>query len=131
IRTVKEDIEKARTEAELAQRKGDLTRAAELRFGRVPELEKALASKNAELKAAQKGGAFLREEVTEEDIAAVVSKWSGIPVEKMLEGEQSRLAPREDRLAKRVVGQPEAISAVANAVRRARAGLQDPNRPIG
>ena len=131
IRRLKEDIEKGRTEAEQAQRRGDLNRAAELRFGRVPELEKALAGKNVELKAAQKDGAFLREEVTEEDIAAVVSKWTGIPVDKMLEGEQAKLIHMEERLHNRVIGQDEAVEAIANAVRRARAGLQDPNRPIG
>jgi ATP-dependent Clp protease ATP-binding subunit ClpB len=131
IRKTKEEIEAAKTEAELAQRKGDFNRAAELRFGRLPDLEKRLQAKNDELKANQKGGSFLREEVTEEDIAAVVSKWTGIPVEKMLEGEQARLGKMEDRLHHRVVGQEEAVTAVANAVRRARAGLQDPNRPIG
>ena len=109
IRKVKEEIEATKTEAELAQRKGDFNRAAELRFGRLPELEKRLAAKDAELKAAQKGGSFLREEVTEEDIAAVVSKWTGIPVEKMLEGEQSRLGQMEERLHQRVVGQDEAV----------------------
>ena len=130
-RKLKEEIEAAKTEAEGAQRRGDFNRAGELRFGTLPELEKRLAKQDAELKAAQKGGSFLREEVTEEDIAAVVSKWTGIPVEKMLEGEQSRLAQMEDRLHQRVVGQDKAVLAIANAVRRARAGLQDPNRPIG
>ncbi|HEY0711491.1 MAG TPA: AAA family ATPase, partial [Polyangia bacterium] len=131
IRKLKEEIDSAKTDAEAAQRRGDLNKAAELRFGRLPDLEKKLTAKNAELKTAQKGGSFLREEVTEEDIAAVVSKWTGIPVEKMLEGEQSRLSGMEERLQKRVIGQAEAITAVSNAVRRARAGLQDPNRPIG
>ena len=130
-RKLKEEIEAAKTEAELAQRRGDFNKAGELRFGRIPELEKRLAAKDAEMRAAQKGGSFLREEVTEEDIAAVVSKWTGIPVEKMLEGEQSRLTTMEDRLHRRVVGQDEAVTAIANAVRRSRAGLQDPNRPIG
>ncbi len=131
IRKLKEDIEKARNEAEQAQRRGDLNRAAELRFGRVPELEKSLAAKNTELKGAQGHGSFLREEVTEEDIAAVVSKWTGIPVDKMLEGEQERLLHLEQRLHQRVIGQDEAVEAISNAVRRARAGLQDPNLPIG
>jgi ATP-dependent Clp protease ATP-binding subunit ClpB len=131
IRKLKEETESARTEAELAQRRGDLTRAAELRFGRIPELEKAAAAKAAELKEAQKHGSFLREEVTEEDVASIVSKWTGIPVDKMLEGEQAKLLHMEERLHQRVVGQDEAVSAVAAAVRRARAGLQDPNRPIG
>lgn len=130
-RKLKEEIESTKTEADLAQRKGDFNKAAELRFGRLPDLEKRLAAKNDELKNAQKGGSFLREEVTEEDIAAVVSKWTGIPVDKMLEGEQSRLSHMEERLHKRVIGQDEAVTAIANAVRRARAGLQDPSRPIG
>jgi len=131
IQKLKEEIEGARTEMQLVQRKGDLNRAAEIRYGRLPELEKQLAAKNQELKAAQSSGSFLREEVTEEDIATVVSKWTGIPVEKMLEGEQARLANMEERLHRRVVGQNLAVEAVANAVRRARAGLQDPHRPIG
>jgi ATP-dependent Clp protease ATP-binding subunit ClpB len=112
IRKIKEEIESTRTEAELAQRKGDFTRAGELRFGRLPELEKRMATKNEQLREAQKGGAFLREEVTEEDIAAVVSKWTGIPVDKMLEGEQSRLSGMEERLHRRVIGQDEAVTAV-------------------
>jgi ATP-dependent Clp protease ATP-binding subunit ClpB len=131
LRKIKEAIEGAKTEAELAQRRGDLNRAAELRFGRIPELEKQAQAKDVELKEAQKHGSFLREEVTEEDIAAVVSKWTGIPVDKMLETEQARLLRMEDALHGRVVGQDEAVQAIANAVRRARAGLQDPNRPIG
>jgi ATP-dependent Clp protease ATP-binding subunit ClpB len=131
LRKLKEEAESAKTEAELAQRRGDLNRAAELRFGRIPELEKLMTAKGEELKEAQKHGSFLREEVTEEDVAAVVSKWTGIPVDKMLEGEQARLLHLEDRLHARVIGQDQAVEAVANAVRRARAGLQDPNRPIG
>jgi ATP-dependent Clp protease ATP-binding subunit ClpB len=131
LRKLKEEAETAKTEAEVAQRRGDLNRAAELRFGRIPELEKAALAKSDELKEAQKHGSFLREEVTEEDVAAVVSKWTGIPVDKMLEGEQARLLHMEERLHARVIGQNEAVDAVANAVRRARTGLQDPNRPIG
>jgi len=131
LRKLKEEAEGAKTDAELAQRRGDLNRAAELRFGRIPELEKAAAAKAAELKELQKHGSFLREEVTEEDVAAVVSKWTGIPVDKMLEGEQAKLLHMEKRLHARVIGQDEAVDAVANAVRRARAGLSDPNRPIG
>ncbi|HVZ89691.1 MAG TPA: ATP-dependent chaperone ClpB [Polyangia bacterium] len=131
IRKLKEESEAAKTEAELAQRRGDLNRAAELRFGRIPEIDKQLLAKSDELKEAQKHGSFLREEVTEEDVAAVVSKWTGIPVDKMLEGEQARLLHLEERLHARVIGQDQAVEAVANAVRRARAGLQDPNRPIG
>jgi len=131
LRKLKEEAEGAKTDAELAQRRGDLNRAAELRFGRLPELEKAATAKAAELREAQKHGSFLREEVTEEDVAAVVSKWTGIPVDKMLEGEQAKLLHMEERLHARVIGQDEAVEAVANAVRRARAGLSDPNRPIG
>jgi ATP-dependent Clp protease ATP-binding subunit ClpB len=131
IQKTKSDIEAAKTELQLAQRRGDLNRAAELRFGRLPELDKVLAAKVQELEAAQKEGSFLREEVTEEDIAAVVSKWTGIPVDKMLEGEQERLSRMEERLHTRVIGQNQAVEAIANAVRRSRAGLQDPNRPIG
>jgi ATP-dependent Clp protease ATP-binding subunit ClpB len=131
LRKLKEEVEAAKTEAEVAQRRGDLNRAAELRFGRIPELEKTTAAKAADLKEAQQHGSFLREEVTEEDVAAVVSKWTGIPVDKMLEGEQARLLHMEERLHHRVIGQDEAVAAVANAVRRARTGLQDPNRPIG
>jgi ATP-dependent Clp protease ATP-binding subunit ClpB len=131
LRKLKEEAEAAKTEAELAQRRGDLNRAAELRFGRIPEFEKAATAKAAELRELQQHGSFLREEVTEEDVAAVVSKWTGIPVDKMLEGEQAKLLHMENRLHARVIGQDEAVEAVANAVRRARAGLSDPNRPIG
>jgi ATP-dependent Clp protease ATP-binding subunit ClpB len=132
IREIKEQIDRAKTESELAQRRGDLNKAAELRYGVLPNLEKQLQQANDKLEAAKKGGAsFLREEVTEEDVAAIVAKWTGIPVEKMLEGEMQRLNQMEDRLHTRVVGQEQAVEAIANAVRRSRAGLQDPNRPIG
>jgi ATP-dependent Clp protease ATP-binding subunit ClpB len=132
IRKAKEEIDKAKTETELAQRRGDLNRAAELKYGVLPSLEKKLAEANEALERAKEGGkSFLREEVTEEDVAAIVAKWTGIPVEKMLEGETHRLNEMEQRLHKRVIGQEQAIEAIANAVRRARAGLQDPNRPIG
>ncbi|MDO9499201.1 ATP-dependent chaperone ClpB [Falsiroseomonas sp.] len=122
---LKEQLDQARTEFDLAQNRGDLAKASELRFGVIPQLEKKLA-------AAGDGDARLvNEAVTEEAIAAVVSRWTGIPVEKMLEGERAKLLQMEDQLRKRVVGQEEALEAVAKAVRRARAGLQDPNRPIG
>jgi len=122
---LKEQLDKARTEAELAQRAGDLARASELLYGLIPQLEKKLAEASA-------GDARLvNEAVTEEAIAAVVSRWTGVPVEKMLEGERAKLLRMEDELRKRVVGQEEALEAVSKAVRRARAGLQDPNRPIG
>jgi len=131
LQKLKSEIEEAKTQAQLLQRQGDLGHAAEIRFGRLPELEKKLQAQNDALKNAQKHGSFLREEVTEDDIAAVVSKWTGIPVEKMLEGEQAKLTNMEARLHERVVGQARAVEAIAHAVRRSRAGLQDPNRPIG
>jgi ATP-dependent Clp protease ATP-binding subunit ClpB len=121
----KEELDKARTELELAERKADFARASELKYGVIPGLEKAIA-------ATGDGDARLvNEAVTEEGIAAVVSRWTGIPVEKMLEGERAKLLRMEDQLRRRVVGQEEALEAVSKAVRRARAGLQDPNRPIG
>jgi ATP-dependent Clp protease ATP-binding subunit ClpB len=132
VRSAKERIDQAKTESELAQRRGDLNRAAELKYGVIPQLERELAAANEELERNKKSGqSFLREEVTEEDVAAIVSKWTGIPVTKMLEGELERLGHMEERLHARVIGQEKAVEAVANAVRRARAGLQDPNRPIG
>src|SRR6267154_1914297 len=123
-----ERLEKERSELEIAQRKGELAKAGELAYGVIPDLEKKL--KDAEGHEVQ-GGKGVKEEVTPEDIAAVVSRWTGVPVDKMLEGERAKLLRMEDQLKKRVVGQDEAVRAVADAVRRARAGLQDPNRPIG
>ena len=131
LRTKKERLDHLKTEAERLQRTGDYARASELRFGSIPAIEKDIANDTALVDALRVGGSFLREEVTEDDIAAVVSKWTGIPVEKMLEGEVERLTKMEDRLRNRVVGQEDAVHAVAAAVRRARAGLKDPNRPIG
>ncbi|MCG5054759.1 MAG: ATP-dependent chaperone ClpB [Myxococcales bacterium] len=131
LRKAQEELESSRSQSEVAQRQGDLNRAAELRFGRIPELERRLVTLTEDLKAAQKDGGYLREEVTEEDVAAVVSKWTGVPVDKMLEGEQQRLVHMEERLHRRVIGQHRAVEVIANAVRRSRAGLQDPNRPIG
>jgi ATP-dependent Clp protease ATP-binding subunit ClpB len=131
LRTKKEKLEQLKAEADRLQRQGDYARASELRFGSIPELEKVTASETAKVEELRAKGSFLREEVTEDDIAAVVAKWTGIPVEKMLEGEVERLARMEDRLRDRVVGQDAAVHAVAAAVRRARAGLKDPNRPIG
>jgi ATP-dependent Clp protease ATP-binding subunit ClpB len=118
-------LDAARTEQELAERRGDLNKAAELRYATIPALEKKLSE------AGEGGAKLVNEAVTEEGIASVVSRWTGIPVEKMLEGERAKLLRMEDELRRRVVGQEEALEAVAKAVRRARAGLQDPNRPIG
>ncbi|MCC7201924.1 MAG: ATP-dependent chaperone ClpB [Nitrospirae bacterium] len=131
IRSLKEQIEATRIQSEQAERGGDLEKAAELRYGRLPELQKQLEEENRRLTESHDTVKLLKEEVDEEDIAEIVSKWTGIPVAKMLEGEVQKLLQIEDNLRRRVVGQDEAISAVANAVRRARAGIQDPNRPLG
>ncbi len=131
IRDIKQEIEKAKMEEEAAERSGDLDRVAEIRYKDLVELNKALEAESAKLQELQKDGAMLKEEVDEEDIAEIVSKWTGIPVARMMEGEVEKLVKMEERLKQRVVGQDEAIEAVSNAVRRARAGLQDPNRPIG
>jgi len=131
MRDHKEKIEKTKIESERAEREGDLTKAAELRYGRLLELQRALEEENSKLLRAQERRKMLKEEVDEEDIAEVVSKWTGIPVSRMLEGEIQKLIHMDERLRKRVVGQDEAIEAVSNAVRRSRAGIQDPNRPIG
>ena len=127
----KEAIELVRQQATEAEREGNLQKAAELRYGRLPQLEKELAALNARLAELQKGQPMLREEVTEEDIAEVVSKWTGVPVSKMLEKEQQKLLHMEERLSQRVIGQKEAVKAISDAVRRSRAGLSDPRRPIG
>lgn len=131
IRQAKEKIEHVRLETERAERGGDLNRAAELKYGELPGLEKELAALNQKLAELQKDQKMLKEEVDAEDVAEVVAKWTGIPVSRMLEGEIDKLLHMEERLRKRVIGQDEALEKVANAVRRARAGLQDPNRPIG
>jgi ATP-dependent Clp protease ATP-binding subunit ClpB len=123
---LKEQIEHAKLELEQVQRRGDLARAGELAYGIIPDLARKLEEAEA-----QQGSAMLNEAVTEEDIAGVVSRWTGIPVDKMLEGERKKLLRMEESLKARVIGQDEAVTAVSNAVRRARAGLQDPNRPIG
>ncbi len=129
---IKAEIEEARILADQATRSGDLGKAAEITYGRIPQLEQKLRDSEQQL-ASRQGGAprFLKEEVTADDIAEVVSRWTGIPVNRMLESERARLTKLEDELGHRVIGQPEAVRAVSNAVRRARAGLQDPNRPIG
>ena len=131
IRDLKGEIESLNHEYETAEREGELDRAAEIRFGKLPEVEKTLEERQGELQKIQEEGSFLREEVTEEDIAQIISRWTGIPVDKMLESEREKLLGMEERLHDRVVGQDEAIEAVSDAVRRARSGLQDPQRPIG
>ena len=131
IGTIKEEIETTRHAMADAERRGDLNRAAELRYGTLMALEKQLAELDARLASQHAHGRMLREEVDEEDIAATVAKWTGIPVTRLLEGEIQKLVNMEERIGRRVVGQDEALRAVANAVRRARSGLADPNRPIG
>src|SRR5688572_9714494 len=123
---IKEQLDAARIELEQAQREGDLARAGELSYGRIPELEKQLAEAQGPAE-----NALLREEVTADDIAAVVSKWTGIPIDRMMQGERDKLLKMEEAIGQRVIGQQDAVTAVSKAVRRARAGLQDPNRPLG
>ena len=131
IREIKEKMESTKTEAQLAERQGDLSRAAELKYGTLITLEKSLEEENRKLEQLQSGSKMLKEEVDSEDIAEVIAKWTGIPVSKLMEGEKEKLIKMEERIEQRVVGQKKGIIAVANAVRRARSGLQDPNRPIG
>ena len=131
VREAQERIETLKDEAERAQRMGDLTRASAITYGELPEAQRASDAAKEQLTSLQKNGAILKEEVTEEDIARIVSTWTGIPVSRLQEGERHKLVHMEERLAARVVGQKKAITGVANAVRRARAGLQDENRPIG
>ena len=129
VRELKERLEQAHREAERAEREADLQRAAELRYGEIPELERELGRGRGSAPTATAG--FLKEEVDDEDVAEVVAKWTGIPVSKLMEGEVEKLIHMEERLHERVIGQDEAVEAVSNALRRSRAGLQDPNRPIG
>lgn len=131
MRSGKERLEQAKLELEQARQAGDLNKAAELQYGTIPEIEKTIESERERLEELQRDGVFLKEEVGEEDVAEVVARWTGVPVSKMLEGEMQKLVQMEDKLRGRVIGQDEALSAVSNAVRRARAGLQDPDRPIG
>ena len=131
IRALKTQIEDARTHAELAEREGDLERAAELRYGRIVGLERELEGATKALDALQTTQRYLKEEVDEEDVAQVVSTWTGVPVAKLMEGEVAKLVHMEENLHQRVIGQDEAIEAVSNAIRRARSGIADPNRPIG
>jgi ATP-dependent Clp protease ATP-binding subunit ClpB len=131
IRKATPKLEDFRVEAEAAQRRGDLGKAAEIRYGAIPETEKRIEEKRRELAKVQEKSSYLKEEVTDQDIAAIIAKWTGIPVSKMLEGEMQKLLRMEEGLRARVVGQEEALTAVANAVRRSRAGLGDEKRPIG
>ncbi|HAJ96086.1 MAG TPA: type VI secretion system ATPase TssH, partial [Actinobacteria bacterium] len=131
IRSLKEEIGKTGTDTEQAERDGDLAKAAELKYGKMLELSKKLEGENAKLEELQKEKKMLKEEVDDEDIAETVSKWTGIPVTRLMEAEIEKLIHMEERLRERVIGQDEAITVISNAIRRARAGLQDPNRPIG
>jgi ATP-dependent Clp protease ATP-binding subunit ClpB len=130
-RKLKEELEAVRLEIEQAQRAGDYAKASELQYGRLPAIDQEIKQEEARLADLQRGQRMLKEEVDEEDIADVVSKWTHIPVSRLMEGEVQKLIHMEDRLHQRVIGQDEAIAAVSNAIRRARAGLQDPNRPLG
>ena len=131
IRSIKERQEQLNTEAQRAEREGDLAKVAEIRYGKVAELQNRLEEANQKLGRLQAHSKMLKEEVDDEDVAEVVSRWTGIPVSKMLEGEREKLVQMEERIHRRVIGQNQAVEAVSNAVRRARSGLQDPNRPIG
>src|SRR5215471_12446954 len=131
IRSLKEQLEQARTDAERAEREGDLERAAQLRYATMRELESEIEEKTARLNELQSDQQMLKEEVDEEDVAEIVSKWTGIPVTRLMEGEMQKLVRLEEVLHERVIGQDDAVRAVANAIRRSRAGLSDPNRPIG
>jgi ATP-dependent Clp protease ATP-binding subunit ClpB len=131
ISSLKEDIEKMKLEAEAFERKGELAKVAEIRYGKINDAEKKLSLKTEELEKLQKKNKMLKEEVDAEDIADIVSRWTGIPVSKMLESEREKLMHIEENLHRRIIGQDDAISAVSNAIRRSRAGLQDVSRPIG
>ncbi len=131
IRAQREEIEALRIQAEQLERQGDLGKVAEIRYGTIPKTESDLAKKQSELEKLQKDHQMLKEVVGPEDIAEVVAKWTGIPVSRMLESEREKLLKMEDRLHERIVGQDEAVTAVSNAIRRSRAGMQDRNRPIG
>ncbi len=131
MRKAKAELEQLKLQLEQARGAGDLGRASEIQYGQIPELERNLEAEHEKLAKIQQDGVTLKEEVDEEDVAEVVAKWTGVPVSKMLEGEMQKLLTMEERLRQRVIGQDEALEAVANAVRRARAGLQDPHRPVG
>src|SRR5664279_2127722 len=131
VQELKAQLDEAKMDEERATREGDLTRAAELRYGRIPQLEADIVAADVKLRELQTSGAMLKEEVTEEEIAEVVSAWTGVPVSRLMQGEMAKLANLEDVLHQRVIGQDEAVGLVAGAVRRSRAGLSDPDRPIG
>lgn len=131
IKEIKSEIENLKFEEEKYKREGDLTRASEIKYGKIPGLEKEITNLSEKLKEIQKDGSLIKEEVEDEDIAKIVSKWTGIPVSKMLESEKQKLLKLEDELKKRVVGQDMAVSAVSNAIRRSKAGISDPKKPIG
>jgi len=131
VQALKAELDEIRGEEERATREGDLTRAAEIRYGRIPQLEASIAEADAKLRSQQESGAMLKEEVTEEEVAEVVSAWTGVPVSRMMQGEMAKLMQLEDVLHQRVIGQDEAVAAVSGAIRRSRAGLSDPDRPIG
>ena len=131
IRSIKEQIEHGRINADKAQREGDLSKASEFLYGKLPELDNELSELNKKLSETQKDQKMLKEEVEAEDVASIISKWTGIPVSRLIEGEVEKLIHMEERLSERVIGQNEPINAVANALRRSRAGLSDPNKPIG
>ncbi len=131
IGAIKAKIDEARSEEQRAERAGDLSKVAEIRYGRIVALQKEMEAENQHLAEIQRKSRMLKEEVSAEDVAAVVAKWTGVPVDKLLEGEKEKLVHAEAELAKRVIGQKEAITSVANAVRRARARLQDLDRPLG
>ena len=131
IRDIKTQIDEAHMEEQRAERSGELSKVAEIRYGKVVQLEQKLEKANKKLEEIQQNNQMLKEEVSAQDVAAVVAKWTGVPVDRLLEGEKEKLVHAEEELAKRVIGQKEAIVSVANAVRRARAGLQDPDRPLG
>ena len=131
LKRIKKELEALRIEADAAEARADLAKAAEMRYGKIPALEKELDGKNKRLKKLQSSRRILKEEITSEDIAGVVSRWTGIPVSRMLESEASKLIRMEDELKKRIVGQDEAVTKISDTVRRSRAGIADPNRPIG
>ena len=131
VQTLNADLDEARMDSERAERDGDLQRAAEIKYGRIPELERALAAADERLRELQQTSAMLKEEVTEEEVAEVVGAWTGVPVAKLMQGEMTKLMALEEHLHQRVIGQDEAVSAVSAAIRRSRAGLSDPDRPVG